>query len=78
MYEIVVAIEDEESTKKFRVYKNMQLHKALQLNSIKAEPIKAQVYDYKEEILKMQSLLEQVQKNSLETKKSTIRFDYST
>ena len=57
MYEIVVAVEDEE------IQKNMEFTKtAITKATVESEPIKAQVYDYKEEILKMQSLLEQVQK----------------
>ena len=57
MYEIVVAIEDDE------IQKNMEFTKtAITKATVESEPIKAQVYDYKEEILKMQSLLEQVQK----------------
>src|SRR5574344_1709376 len=57
MYEIVVAVEDEE------IQKNMEFTKtAITKATVESQPIKAQVYDYKEEILKMQSLLEQVQK----------------
>ncbi len=58
MYEIVVAIEDEE-TKKNLVYTKSAITKANE----NQEAIKAQVYDFKEEILKMQHLLEQVQKS---------------
>ncbi|KLE10967.1 flagellar biosynthesis protein FlhF [Aliarcobacter butzleri] len=58
MYEIVVAIEDEE-TKKNLVYTKSAITKANE----NQEAIKAQVYDFKEEILKMQQLLEQVQKS---------------
>lgn len=58
MYEIVVAIEDED-TKKNLVYTKSAITKANE----NQEAIKAQVYDFKEEILKMQHLLEQVQKS---------------
>lgn len=58
MYEIVVAIEDEE------VQKNINFTKtAIAKASNEEKPIKAQVYDFKEEILKMQTLLEQVQQS---------------
>ncbi|PUE66868.1 flagellar biosynthesis protein FlhF [Arcobacter lacus] len=58
MYEIVVAVEDED-TKKNLVYTKSAITKANE----NQEAIKAQVYDFKEEILKMQHLLEQVQKS---------------
>lgn len=58
MYEIIVAIEDEQ-IKKNSAYTKTAITKA----QAKEEPIKTQVYDFKEEILKMQSTLEQVQKS---------------
>jgi len=58
MYEVVVAIEDEDK-KKNLIYTKSAISKA----SENSQPIKTQVYDFKEEILKMQSVLEQVQKS---------------
>ncbi len=58
MYEVVVAIEDEQKKKNLQYTK-----KAISKATPTQEPIKTQVYDFKEEILKMQSVLEQVQKS---------------
>ena len=58
MYEVVVAIEDEQKKKNLQYTK-----KAISKATATQEPIKTQVYDFKEEILKMQSVLEQVQKS---------------
>ena len=58
MYEVVVAIEDEQKKKNLQ-YTKAAISKATETS----EPIKTQVYDFKEEILKMQSVLEQVQKS---------------
>ena len=58
MYEVVVAIEDEQKKKNSQYTK-----KAISKATPTQEPIKTQVYDFKEEILKMQSVLEQVQKS---------------
>jgi len=63
MYEIIVAIEDED------IQKNSSYTKtAITKASANSSPIKAQVYDFKEEILRMQSLLEQVQQSMWEPK----------
>lgn len=58
MYEIVVAIEDEDK-KKNLAYTKSAITKANE----NQEAMKAQFYDFKEEILRMQNLLEQVQKS---------------
>ncbi|NCB13915.1 MAG: flagellar biosynthesis protein FlhF, partial [Erysipelotrichia bacterium] len=58
MYEVVVAVEEEDK-KKNLIYTKTAISKASQ----NVEPMKTQVYDFKEEILKMQSVLEQVQKS---------------
>ena len=58
MYEVVVAVEDEQKKKNLQYTK-----KAISKATPTQEPIKTQVYDFKEEILKMQSVLEQVQKS---------------
>ncbi|OCL82942.1 flagellar biosynthesis protein FlhF [Arcobacter porcinus] len=58
MYEVVVMVEDDELAKN-KEFTKVAITKA---SSEDKNPIVAQVYDYKEEILKMQSLLEQVQK----------------
>ena len=58
MYEVVVAIEDEEK-KKNLIYTKSAISKATE----NAKPMKTQVYDFREEILKMQGVLEQVQKS---------------
>ncbi|HJE03415.1 Flagellar biosynthesis protein FlhF [Aliarcobacter thereius] len=58
MYEVVVMVEDDELAKN-KEFTKVAITKA---SSEDKSPIVAQVYDYKEEILKMQSLLEQVQK----------------
>jgi len=73
MYEIIVAVEDEAMQKNMEFTKTA-IVKATQKKELdekisyektptQVEPIKAQVYDFKEEILKMQTLLEQVQKS---------------
>ena len=58
MYEVVVAIE-EDSKKKNLIYTKSAITKA----SNDSKQIKTQVYDFREEILKMQEVLEQVQKS---------------
>lgn len=58
MYEVVVAIEDD-NDKKNLTYTKQAISKA----STNQKPIQTQVYDFKEEILRMQSALEQVQKS---------------
>lgn len=57
MYEVVVALEDEK--KNYNTYTKSKVIK----NSSNVAPIQANFYDFKEEILKMQSVLEQVQKS---------------
>jgi flagellar biosynthesis protein FlhF len=60
MYEVVVAIEDENKNDK----KNMTYTKQATVKSNNnSKPMHANVYDFKEEILKMQSALEQVKKS---------------
>ena len=58
MYEVVVAIEDE-AKKKNLIYTKSAIAKATN----NSKEMKTQVYDFKEEILKMQEVLEQVQKS---------------
>jgi flagellar biosynthesis protein FlhF len=58
MYEVVVAIEDEDK-KKNLIYTKSAISKA----SENSAQMKTHVYDFKEEILKMQGVLEQVQKS---------------
>lgn len=58
MYEVVVMVEDDDIVKN-KEFTKVAITKA---SSEDSRPLVAQVYDYKEEILKMQSLLEQVQK----------------
>ncbi|MDZ7819079.1 MAG: hypothetical protein U5K55_10885 [Aliarcobacter sp.] len=58
MYEVVVAIEEEDK-KKNLIYTKSAISKA----SDDSKQIKTQVYDFREEILKMQGVLEQVQKS---------------
>ena len=57
MYEVVVALEDEK--KNYNTYTKSKLVKS----SSNTAPTQANFYDFKEEILKMQSVLEQVQKS---------------
>jgi flagellar biosynthesis protein FlhF len=57
MYEVVVAIEDE-TDKKNLAYTKQAITKATSTQ----KPIQTQVYDFREEILRMQNALEQVQK----------------
>ena len=58
MYEVVVAVEDEQKKKNLQYTKT-----AISKATANSEAMKTQVYDFKEEILKMQSVLEQVQKS---------------
>ena len=58
MYEVVVAIEDEQKKKNLQYTKT-----AITKATVNSEAMKTQVYDFKEEILKMHSVLEQVQKS---------------
>ena len=58
MYEVVVAVEDE-AKKKNLIYTKSAIAKATN----NSKEMKTQVYDFKEEILKMQEVLEQVQKS---------------
>src|SRR5690606_24694216 len=58
MYEVVVMLEDE-TIMQNKEFTKVAITKA---SSDDNQPLKAQVYDYREEILKMQNLLEQVQK----------------
>ena len=58
LYEVVVAIEDEDK-KKNLIYTKSAISKA----SENSAQMKTHVYDFKEEILKMQGVLEQVQKS---------------
>lgn len=58
MYEVVVMLEDD-TIMQNKEFTKVAITKA---SSHDNQPLKAQVYDYREEILKMQNLLEQVQK----------------
>lgn len=58
MYEVVVALEDEYDSKNLQYTK-----KAITKSSGTSKPMHANVYDFREEILKMQGVLEQVQKS---------------
>ena len=57
MYEVVVALEDEYDKRNLQYTK-----KAITKSSGTNKPMHANVYDFREEILKMQGVLEQVQK----------------
>jgi flagellar biosynthesis protein FlhF len=63
MYEVVVTIEDDNSSNNL-TYTKQAITKSVPPN----KPIKANVYDFKEEILKMQVALEQVKKSIWEPK----------
>ncbi|MBU3015516.1 flagellar biosynthesis protein FlhF [Poseidonibacter lekithochrous] len=63
MYEVVVAIE-EESSKNNHTYTKQATTKAIPPN----KPMQANVYDFREEILKMQKALEQVKQSIWEPK----------
>ncbi|MFA9374901.1 flagellar biosynthesis protein FlhF [Poseidonibacter sp.] len=58
MYEVVVALEDEYDKRNLQYTK-----KAITKSSGTNKPMHANVYDFREEILKMQGVLEQVQKS---------------
>ena len=58
MYEVVVALEDEYDNRNLQYTK-----KAITKSSGTNKPMHANVYDFREEILKMQGVLEQVQKS---------------
>jgi flagellar biosynthesis protein FlhF len=58
MYEVVVALEDEYDNRSLQYTK-----KAVTKSSATSKAMHTNVYDFREEILKMQSVLEQVQKS---------------
>ncbi len=63
MYEVVVALEEEDNKKNLAYTKPAVVKSNTSTSNPNPRPIQTQVYDFREEILKMQDKLEQVQKS---------------